>query len=287
MYPYNVKYNSLNQSEYINQDCTDRLFDKCDEKCNDNIYLAEPNIKKNYEKSLSYEDKKVPLRKINYSDCDYKNYNIPNYNNINFYNKFKDNTDDKEKYGKKSFNIRPLPSSFFASEDDDLCLDKNLNGNLKLDYDYSKKIVNDKIVNLLLEGIQLKKMIVEYYNNFVDCIDDFNHKNILNSIRLDEQKHEKLLKKIYMDLCDDKSFDFNKENTNNDYKKIFTIDNENGLINEFKNAFEQELNCVDLFKNLYNILNNEYENIKKIIHEVFTDDIAHSIKLNYLVTLNS
>lgn len=134
-------------------------------------------------------------------------------------------------------------------------------------------IIDDRLVELILAAIEDKRCCISYYTKLLKMAKLEEEKSIINEIRIDEHKHEKLLNKIYFSITGMHCKGHVKEiNLCNNIKK------------EYKKSIFEELKSTEYYKKLY--IGIKSQDIKNILYDLITDEQGHSIKLIYLNSIN-
>ena len=130
-------------------------------------------------------------------------------------------------------------------------------------------IIDEKILDMILEAISEERGVAEYYATLMKMARSQDEKNILNEIRIDEQKHEKIFRRIYYMLT-------GKEVLVEPAVKTVS----NNIRDEYKKSIFEELEMVEFYKKLYIAIKNQ--EIRIMLYDVITDEQSHAIKLTYL-----
>jgi|GEM_PF-3276343 len=132
-------------------------------------------------------------------------------------------------------------------------------------------IIDEKILDMILEAIADERGDAEYYAKLTHMAKSQEEKNILNGIRMDEQKHEKIFRRIYSMLTGKEA------SVETKLKKVG-----NNLRDEYRKSVFEELETVEFYKKMYIALKSQ--DIRNMLYDIITDEQSHATKLTYLLT---
>lgn len=136
----------------------------------------------------------------------------------------------------------------------------------------SSGVIDEKILDMVLEAIADERGYTEYYTKLMKMAKSQDEKNILNEIRIDGQKHEKIFRRIYYILTGKEVL------VETEVKSIG-----NNIKDEYKKSIFRELETVEFHKKLHVVMKNQ--DLRNMLYDVITDKQAHAIKLTYLNSL--
>ncbi|WP_211746066.1 ferritin-like domain-containing protein [Paenibacillus sp. Marseille-Q4541] len=113
-----------------------------------------------------------------------------------------------------------------------------------------------------------------FYDYLISEAPSQEEKDIIESIRNDEQKHNRMFRSIYQDLTGQTivspdEVEFNRPSS---------------YIEGVKKAFFGELSAVERYRNIRAGLPNRY--YRDMVYEIITDEQKHADKYNYLLNLD-
>ncbi|WP_300382059.1 ferritin-like domain-containing protein [Clostridium sp.] len=138
--------------------------------------------------------------------------------------------------------------------------------------------INDEQLKEALKGVkaavQGEREDELFYDYLISVAPSIEDKEIIESIRDDEQKHNKYFRTIYryytgMEVKVDDNEDFEKPNS---------------YLEGIKRALFGELRAVEKYREISKSLPNGA--FKDVLFEIITDELKHASKYNYLLTTN-
>lgn len=114
-----------------------------------------------------------------------------------------------------------------------------------------------------------------FYDYLISLVPTKDEKEIIESIRNDERKHNQLFRKIYKDFTGNEINTMNEEN----FKKP------SSFIDGIRTALFGELKAVDKYKSIRRAL--PIGAYKDMLFDIIMDELKHASKYNYLFTLNN
>lgn len=112
-----------------------------------------------------------------------------------------------------------------------------------------------------------------FYDYLISEAPSQEEKEIIESIRNDERKHNQMFRRIYQDLTGQTI----TTPTDVDFKKP------NSYIEGVKKALFGELSAVERYRNIRAGMPNQY--YRDMVYEIITDEQKHADKYNYLLNL--
>lgn len=131
-----------------------------------------------------------------------------------------------------------------------------------------------KCLETVKESVQGEKNDELFYNYLISTAPTDDEKMIITSIRNDEMKHNKMFRAIY-------KYFTNKEITASEDE---TFQRPVSYIDGIKTALFGELSAVERYRDIQKCL--PLGTFRDMLFEIITDEIKHSIKYNYIFTLN-
>lgn len=114
-----------------------------------------------------------------------------------------------------------------------------------------------------------------FYDYLISLVPTKDEKEIIESIRNDERKHNQLFRKIYKDFTGNEINTMNEENL----KKPLSF------IDGIRTALFGELKAVDKYKSIRRAL--PIGAYKDMLFDIIMDELKHASKYNYLFSLNN
>lgn len=135
-------------------------------------------------------------------------------------------------------------------------------------------IALNRSLELIKEAIQGEKSDAEFYEYLIKKAPTKEEKEIIESIRNDELKHNKMFRQIYkgitgMNVPPSEDSEFKKPKS---------------YIDGIKKALFGELAAVEKYREIRRGLPSRCS--RDMLFEIITDEIKHSIKYNYILYLN-
>lgn len=133
-------------------------------------------------------------------------------------------------------------------------------------------ITDEKVVDMILEAIRNEKCDVIYFTKLMKMCRSEEEKNILYEIKIDDQKHERIFRRIYYKaVCKEPLVKVEVRNIGFDIRK------------EYNKSIFEKLKTVEFYKKLYFIIKNP--EVRNMLYDIITDEQSHAIKLTYLNSL--
>ncbi|GEM_PF-385519 len=129
-------------------------------------------------------------------------------------------------------------------------------------------------LKLIKESIKGEKEDKSFYNYLIKLAPTKEQKEIIESIKNDEKRHNMIFKRIYKDFTTEEI-----ENEDDDFKKPKTY------IEGIKMALMSEMGAVEKYKKISQGL--PYNQYKELLFGIITDEIRHGILYNYILYLNT
>ncbi|MDI9215527.1 ferritin-like domain-containing protein [Clostridium tertium] len=114
-----------------------------------------------------------------------------------------------------------------------------------------------------------------FYDYLISLAPTKDEKEIIESIRNDERKHNQLFRKIYKDFTGNEINTMNEEN----------LKKPSSFIDGIRTALFGELKAVDKYKSIRRAL--PIGAYKDMLFDIIMDELKHASKYNYLFTLNN
>lgn len=114
-----------------------------------------------------------------------------------------------------------------------------------------------------------------FYDYLISLAPTKDEKEIIESIRNDERKHNQLFRKIYKDFTGNEINTMNEEN----------LKKPSSFIDGIRTALFGELKAVDKYKAIRRAL--PIGAYKDMLFDIIMDELKHASKYNYLFTLNN
>ena len=129
---------------------------------------------------------------------------------------------------------------------------------------------NQNIPKLILDYISDEGAASDFYKKHASTVKEKDVEEILRNISIDEEKHYKMLKKIYESITGQPAnvTDFTPEELS-----------DNIFLNLDKRVME-ELNAVENYRSLMFALSEQW--IRDYLTEIYTDEQNHAAKLSFL-----
>ncbi|WIV21516.1 ferritin-like domain-containing protein [Paenibacillus polygoni] len=112
-----------------------------------------------------------------------------------------------------------------------------------------------------------------FYDYLISEAPSQEEKEVIESIRNDERKHNQMFRRIYQDLTGQTI----TTPTDVDFEKP------NSYIEGVKKALFGELSAVERYRNIRAGMSNQY--YRDMVYEIITDEQKHADKYNYLLNL--
>lgn len=114
-----------------------------------------------------------------------------------------------------------------------------------------------------------------FYDYLISLAPTKDEKEIIESIRNDERKHNQLFRKIYKDFTGNEINTMNEEN----------LKKPSSFMDGIRTALFGELKAVDKYKSIRRAL--PIGAYKDMLFDIIMDELKHASKYNYLFTLNN
>ncbi|WP_270851418.1 ferritin-like domain-containing protein [Clostridium tertium] len=114
-----------------------------------------------------------------------------------------------------------------------------------------------------------------FYDYLISLAPTKDEKEIIESIRNDERKHNQLFRKIYKDFTGNEINTMNEEN----------LKKQSSFMDGIRTALFGELKAVDKYKAIRRAL--PIGAYKDMLFDIIMDELKHASKYNYLFTLNN
>ena len=143
----------------------------------------------------------------------------------------------------------------------------------------SQMSFNEELITLSQAIDSIRKSIDDeredelFYNSLISNAPNEEAKNIINSIRNDEKKHNKILKKLYYDFTGQMIQINNNSPVNNPSTSNYKDDLETALFSE--------LNAVEKYRRILGTtpMGDDYT----LVMSIMTDELRHANLYNYLI----
>lgn len=145
--------------------------------------------------------------------------------------------------------------------------------NLSLEsYQYPKNL--DKAINLIKDAVSGEKEDEAFYNYLISIAPSNEAKEIINTIKNNENKHNRLFRTIYFQLTKEQlpptvNATFNKPSS---------------FCEGLKHALMGELSAVERYRQILFAMQDRIH--INMLTEIITDEIRHSSFYNYLISTN-
>ena len=142
--------------------------------------------------------------------------------------------------------------------------------------DYTNKSIQYNLntaLNMVRNSVNDELEDAAMYEALINIAPNEEAKEIIKSIRNDEQIHNKILREVFTDLS---GVVLPPSSGNVNIEKINYIDG-------IKKAFMGELKAVEKYREILTYMPNK-ELYNKILY-IMTDEMKHAIKYNYLITM--
>lgn len=129
--------------------------------------------------------------------------------------------------------------------------------------------VNERALKMLEQAITDEGEDIAYYLRLEAAVNEPADKEILRQVMLDDEKHKKLLEKIYESISGQK------------YEAVFgKKDPEKNIIHEYEINIFYKLENADFYRKIHNVFVNR--EIRDVLLEIITDEFSHAQKFTYL-----
>lgn len=125
------------------------------------------------------------------------------------------------------------------------------------------------------KAVQGKREDELFYDYLISLAPTKDEKEIIESIRNDERKHNQLFRKIYKDFTGNEINTMNEEN----------LKKPSSFMDGIRTALFGELKAVDKYKAIRRAL--PIGAYKDMLFDIIMDELKHASKYNYLFTLNN
>lgn len=132
----------------------------------------------------------------------------------------------------------------------------------------------NKALMLIKDAVEDERKDELFYSHLISLAPTEEQEGIIISIRDDEQKHNKMFREIYYSLTGMKIS--SPENVYFDEPKSY--------VEGITQALFGELAAVEKYRDIRAGMPNRY--YRDMLFEIITDEIKHSAKYNYLLTIN-
>ena len=127
-------------------------------------------------------------------------------------------------------------------------------------------------LQLVKEAVQGEQNDELFYDYLISIAPTQEEKDIISSIRDDERKHNKMFRRIYMDLTGMEIAPGVEE----------TFEKPDSYLDGIRNALFGELATVEKYRKIREGLPNRY--YRDMLFEIITDELKHSAKYNYILS---
>jgi len=131
-----------------------------------------------------------------------------------------------------------------------------------------------EVLNKISRAVQGEREDELFYDYLISQAPTSDEKQIIESIRDDERRHNRIFRNIYRD--------FTGENVPADGEETF--EKPKSYLDGIKKALFGELGAVERYKSIRRKLPGPY---RQILFDIITDELRHASMYNYLFTLNS
>ncbi len=140
-------------------------------------------------------------------------------------------------------------------------------------YPYVSQYAYPEALALIQQAVESEKEDELFYDYLLSVAPEVD-KSIIRAIRDDEQKHNLLFRELYLEL------------TGQDLPEKMEVDFQrpSSYCDGLKNALFGELGAVEKYRKILNGL--EFLPYRNIVTEIYTDELKHAAKWNYLFALN-
>lgn len=130
----------------------------------------------------------------------------------------------------------------------------------------------EQAITLIKQAIPDEKEDEMFYNCLISMAPAEDEKNIIESIRNDEIKHNKMFREIY------------KFFTGQDFPEVTDVEvkKPKSYVSGLKQALFGELGAVEKYRNIRAGIPNRY--YRDMVFEILTDEMKHADKYNYLLS---
>ncbi|WP_373205145.1 ferritin-like domain-containing protein [Clostridium tertium] len=125
------------------------------------------------------------------------------------------------------------------------------------------------------KAVQVEREDELFYDYLISLAPTKDEKEIIESIRNDERKHNQLFRKIYKDFTGNEINTMNEEN----------LKKPSSFMDGIRTALFGELKAVDKYKAIRRAL--PIGAYKDMLFDIIMDELKHASKYNYLFTLNN
>lgn len=132
----------------------------------------------------------------------------------------------------------------------------------------------NKALMLIKDAVEDEKKDELFYSHLIALARNTEQEDIIISIRDDEQKHNKMFREIYYSLTGMKI-----PSPENIY-----FDEPESYVDGIKQALFGELSAIEKYRDIRAGMPNRC--YQDMLFEIITDEIKHSAKYNYLLTIN-
>lgn len=138
-------------------------------------------------------------------------------------------------------------------------------------YEYPKNLNN--AILLIKDAVSGEKEDEAYYNYLISIAPSKEAKDIINTIKENEAKHNKIFRMIYFQITNEQL----------PHENDFTFEKPSSFCTGLKQALRGELSAIERYRKILFAMQDRVH--INMLTEIITDEIRHSAFYNYLISM--